>query len=213
MATIVSVLNTKGGCGKTTISIHIARALKRSGKRVLLIDSDPQGSARDWAATSSGESLVSVVGLDRPTLQKDLPSIAIGYDWVIIDGAPQIQMLAVDAIKVSDIILIPVQPSPYDIWACDDLVGLIKARQELMAGKPKTAFIISRSIKNTMLARDVRKALELHELPIFISGTTQRVIYPQSSSLGSTVLDMDPNGEASQDVIRLSKELEDFVNS
>ena len=71
----------------------------------------------DWHSASEG-SFVPVVGLDRPTLDKDLPAISGGYDWIVIDGAPQLRDMAVSAIKAADVVLIPVQPSPYDIWAC-----------------------------------------------------------------------------------------------
>ena len=117
---VISVLNQKGGSGKTTIATHLARAIQLKGFSVLLVDSDPQGSSRDWAAVNE-ENPVPVVGIDRPTIERDLKRIA-EKDYVIIDGAPQAADLAISAIKASDIIIIPVQPSPYDIWATSDLV-------------------------------------------------------------------------------------------
>ena len=83
-------------------------------------------------------------------MAKDIQAIKDNQDWIVIDGAPQIAELAVTAIKCADLILIPVQPSPYDIWACEDLVDIIKARQEVTDGTPKAAFIISRSIKGSV---------------------------------------------------------------
>ncbi|TXL21731.1 peptide transporter, partial [Methylococcaceae bacterium HT2] len=121
MTEIIAILNQKGGAGKTTLSTNIARSLQLDECEVLLVDSDPQGSARDWNAAGDG-ALVPVIGLDRSTLAKDIQSVKGGKDFIIIDGAPQIAELAVAAIKCSDLILIPVQPSPYDVWACDDLV-------------------------------------------------------------------------------------------
>ena len=120
---VISVLNQKGGSGKTTIATHLARAIQLKGFSVLLVDSDPQGSSRDWAAVNP-ENPVPVVGIDRPTIERDLKRIA-DKDYVIIDGAPQAADLAISAIKASDIIIIPVQPSPYDIWATSDLVGVV----------------------------------------------------------------------------------------
>ena len=110
-----AILNQKGGAGKTTISVNLAMALQQSGQRVLLVDSDPQGSARDWHAAGNG-SLLTVIGLDRPTLDKDIKALN-GYNKILIDGAPQLAEMAVSPIKCADIVLIPVQPSPYDIWA------------------------------------------------------------------------------------------------
>lgn len=206
---IVAILNQKGGAGKTTISVNLARALQQAEKKVLLIDSDPQGSARDWHAAGEG-NLLSVIGLDRPTLHKDIKNISDRYHWVLIDGAPQLAEMAISAIKCADIILIPVQPSPYDIWAAEDLVEVIKARQEITEGKPKAAFVISRQITNTNLGKEIREALNGYKLPIFESGTFQRVVYAKTAATGSTVLDTEPYGEASVEIKKIAKELEEF---
>jgi chromosome partitioning protein len=208
MSKIIAILNQKGGAGKTTLATNLARALQKAdNESVLLVDSDPQGSARDWNAASGGE-LVPVIGLDRSTLAKDIQAIKDNQDWIVIDGAPQIAELAVAAIKCADLILIPVQPSPYDIWACEDLVDIIKARQEVTDGTPKAAFIISRSIKNTQLSKEIGEALLGYGLPVFKSFTSQRVIYAKSAAIGSSVLDIEPNNEAEKEIIN---ELKEFI--
>lgn len=186
MPSVIAVLNQKGGSGKTTIATNLAFALKQAGHKVLLIDSDPQGSARDWNEANGG-ALLPVVGLDRETLPSDLKAIQSGYDFVVIDGAPQIARLAAAAVKAADVVLIPVQPSPYDIWAAADLVELIEARREITEGKPKAAFVISRAIKNTRLSGEVSEALAGYELPVLQNFTTQRVVYPTTASTGGTV--------------------------
>ena len=90
---------------------------------------DPQSSTRDWHAV--GNSEIAVIGMDRPTLERDVKKIANDFDWVIIDGAPQLTNMALSAIKCSDLIIIPVQPPPYDIWASEELVDVIKHRQQI----------------------------------------------------------------------------------
>jgi chromosome partitioning protein len=203
--TVIAVLNQKGGSGKTTIATNLAHALKQAGVKVLLVDADPQGSARDWNEANGG-TVLPVVGLDRETLPTDLQAIRSGYDYVVIDGAPQIAKMAVAAVKAADLVLIPVQPSPYDIWAAADLVEVIKARQQITDGSPRAAFVISRAIKNTKLSGEVAEALEGYGLPVLKNGTTQRVIYPTSASEGKTVFS-DGDNPASDEIRAVAEEL------
>ncbi|MCA9091710.1 MAG: AAA family ATPase, partial [Planctomycetaceae bacterium] len=114
---IIGVLNQKGGVGKTTIAVNLAATYAKSGLRVLLVDADPQSSALQWSSARDAEPLFPVIGMAKPSLHRDLPDIAKDYQMVIIDGAPRVNELGRAAILASDMVLIPVQPSPYDIWA------------------------------------------------------------------------------------------------
>jgi chromosome partitioning protein len=210
MTKVIAVLNQKGGCGKTTISTNLAHALSLKGYKVLLVDADPQGNARDWQEANDG-NLFPVVGLDRETLPKDLAAISEGYDYVLIDGAPQIAKMTAAAIKAADMVVIPVQPSPYDIWACADTVDLIKARQQVTDGKFLAAFVISRAIKNSKLSKEVNEALSTYSLPVLKSITTQRVVYATSAAAGKTVMS-ESNSEAKEEVDTLTEEIIGIVN-
>ncbi len=202
---IISVLNPKGGCGKTTISTNLARALFDRGHSVLLVDSDPQGSARDWHAANE-DNPIELVALDRPNNVKTLASMAANYDYVVIDGAAKLEDMIAAAIKVSDFILIPVQPSPYDIWAASDLVDFIKARQEVTDGVPLAGFVVSRAVEGTRLGDDVRAALDDYALPVCKTAITQRQVYPQTASEGRTVFDAD-NAKAKAETVALVDEV------
>ena len=201
---IIAILNQKGGTGKTTLSTHLARALQLQGKDVLLVDSDPQGSAGDWAVVNENQT-VPVVSIDRPTLDKDLKNIK--KDFIIIDGAPHANEMIVSALKVSNGVIIPVQPSPYDIWATSDLVDLVKQQINITKGALKVAFVVSRVIKGTKIGSEIIKILEKYDLPVLETRITQRVIYPSSAAEGTTVLDQDPKGEAAQEIQKLTNEV------
>jgi chromosome partitioning protein len=205
---IIAVLNQKGGVGKTTLATNIATKLHIDGAKVLLVDSDPQGSARDWHA--AGNSEIAVVGIDRPTLEKDVKKISDSFDWVIIDGAPQLADIATSAIKCADLIIIPVQPSCYDIWASEDLVDLIKTRQQITDGTPKAYFCVSRRIVNTSLGAEVTEALKGYPIPVMKSSTSQRVVYIQSAALGQTVFDTK-NTDAIQEITNIVNEIKEIM--
>lgn len=206
---IIAILNQKGGVGKTTLATNIASKLHLDKERVLLIDSDPQGSARDWHA--AGNSEIPVVGMDRPTLEKDIQKISNNFDWVIIDGAPQLTDMAISAIKCADVIIIPVQPSPYDIWASSDIVEIIKERQHLTDGKPQALFCISRKIASTSLSKEVVEALENYGLSVLKSSTSQRIIYAKSAAEGKSVFEALKGTEAAQEIAKIVDEIKELL--
>lgn len=181
----IAILNQKGGSGKTTISINMTEALRRQDKNVVLVDSDPQGSARDWAAAAQ-ECPFPVVGIDRPTIDRDIKAIT-DRDFIIIDGAPQIANLAVSAIKAADIVLIPVQPSGLDVWATADMVDIIKQRIDITEGKLKAAFVINRLIKNTKIGNEILTVIADYGLPVLHTVIHQRVAYAGTISEGQTI--------------------------
>lgn len=203
---IISLLNQKGGVGKTTLAVHLAEVLSRLDKSVLLVDADPQGSALDWAANRPDDPRFPVIGLPKPTLHRELPAIAKNHDFVLIDGPPRVNELARAAIMASDVVLIPVQPSPFDVWAAKEIVDLL---QEASAFKDniKSAFVINRKIVNTAIGRDVVEALASYPLPVLKTSVGQRVAFAESAAQGLTVLHTDPNGQASQEIVSLATEL------
>lgn len=206
---IVSLLNQKGGSGKTTLATSLAHAFAQDGIKVVLGDCDPQGSARDWA-DAGGSDICPVIGLDRIATLRDLRSISA--DLVILDGAPKVADLAAAAIKISNLVLIPVQPSPYDLWAADTVVRMIRERKEIADGQPTAAFVITRAIQRTTLSREINDVLgnDYPDIILMKAGTAQRVAYANSAASGGTVFSTD-DALAKGEILQIKKEIEQWL--
>lgn len=204
--TVIALLNQKGGVGKTTLAIHLATAFALSGHKVLLVDADPQASALDWSASRQTDPLFPVIGLATKNLPRELHHHLPNYDHIIIDGPPRVNELARATIAAADLVLVPVQPSPYDVWAAKDIVAMLN-EMSIIKPNQKCAFVINRKIVNTAIGRDVAEALAGHLLPVMEASIAQRVAFAESAAQGSTVLELDSNGQASREIMALAEEV------
>jgi chromosome partitioning protein len=202
---IIGVINQKGGVGKTTVSVNLAAALSQTRRRVLLVDADPQGSALAWSSLREAEPLFPVIGMAKPTLHRELPALARDYDIVVIDGAPRVNELSRAAILASDLVVIPLQPSPYDVWASADTVRLVREAQQFRAGI-RAAFLINRRVANTVIGRDAAGALaEFEDIPVLDVALGQRVIFAETAAKGQAVVEVAPTSEAAHELARLAE--------
>lgn len=217
---IIAILNKKGGTGKSTLTVNIAHQLQVWGKKLLLIDADPQKSAIDWYSANEGKVL-PVVSVDRPTIGKSIAAISLGYEFIFIDcpsgistderSVSTINDISIAVLKCADVILVPLQAGAYDEWSTVSLLEFIREIQRMRDGKPKVALIATRQIKNTNLCKNFRTVLQETNFPVFKSETCNRVAYASCIKSGQTVIDTDTVGDAKREIEEISKELLEFI--
>src|SRR4051812_25969306 len=208
---IISVLNQKGGVGKTTLATHLAAGLAAKGERVLLVDADPQHSALDWGAKRETPLPFTLMGQPTAVLPRALPPMVPNpYTAIVIDGPGKLTDVPRSAIMASDVVLIPVQPSPYDVWSSADILKILN---EAKVYRPdvKAAFVITRKIANTVLGRDVAEALADFDVPVLGTHIYQRQCYATTAGDGLSVVEAKPKDDshrqAAEEVMALIEEV------
>ncbi len=210
---IAALLNQKGGVGKTTLALHLAGTWAAQGRRVLVVDADPQGSALDWSEQRSREALprlFGVLGLARETLHRELPEIARDADHVVVDGPPRVTGIARSALLAAHVVLVPATPSPFDGWASGEMLRLIDEarvfRPELVA-----RFVLNRCAARTVIARETGEALADHDPPVLASRVGQRIAFADAARTGRLVGELDTASAAAREIAALAVEIEGLV--
>jgi chromosome partitioning protein len=187
-ALVIAVQNPKGGCGKTTIAVHLARAVQMGGFDVVILDSDTQGTARDWRARSPAD-------YDGPRVQaatnprqlvRSAEEHGAGADVVVIDGSARLGKHTGAVVAAADVVLIPVQPTAFDLWGTVEFMDTVEGAAA--SGDVRPAFVASRRDPRTRLSKQLSGALEPYGFPV-LEGTAQRVAYAYAVQDGRTVLD------------------------
>lgn len=216
---VITIANQKGGTGKTTLAVNLAVESARRGHHTCVIDTDPQGTALDWASRrdsieDEGElAQVNVIRHHEHTgaLEGGVPD-AIDADLTIIDTKGQLDGHTVRACKAADLILIPVAPTAADLWPTGDLVTWIKKRKEVNSNRgalprPDAAMIVWRAKVGTKNAAEADRAAGQLGLDVLDARSHDRVAWQQSIGDGVAVSEIAGTGKASDELTALTTEV------
>ena len=203
---VIALVGNKGGAGKTTLTVNLSVGLERHG-RVVILDTDPQGSSAQWRSIADDDKLPPVISATE-SLVEMVRDLEQDNDYVVVDCPPSVQAPQTLAIlQVSDKALIPVQPSPFDLWAS---IHIENAVTEARASNPslQALLVINQLEPRTTLSQLMRDALAEIEVRVADTAIRRRAVYRASALEGRSVYNMGKRGaEATAELNQLIEEV------
>lgn len=202
---IIAVISQKGGAGKTTLAINLAGAGLATGLSVLILDTDPQATASHWSEWRGSDDLEVVDCASPPLLSRKIQQAAsLGADLVLIDTPPHADIMAREACKLADLVLIPCRPQAFDLKAVETTAALVQASGKpafvLLMGGPQRAPTTYKEARELIEGSDGVDGMGVTVAPVML---TQRAIYHHSTAQGKTATELEPDGKAADEVAAL----------
>jgi len=190
-AKIIVVTQFKGGSGKTTVSMLLAGTLARRGFKVLVVDADPQGTATRWAAAAPDDvpfpAAVMSLSVAGSKVHREVAKVAEDYEMILIDCPPAADSpVPQSALLVADLALVPVIPSPLDLWSSTGIRQVIETISQINEGL-QARLVINALEPRTSLAKEVVDILSAFGIPRVNTALHHRTVYRQSAVFGGTV--------------------------
>lgn len=205
-AKAITVAQQKGGAGKSTITAQLAVAYAQAGKRVGIVDIDPQGSLAMWFEVR--KMLVDEAGAGITFLQAsgwrlstELDRMKRDLDVILVDSPPHAETDVRIAVRAADLILVPMQPTPLDLWATQPTLDLAKKE------KSQAIVVFNRTPPKGKLVDAVKAKILQAELPVAETVLGNRVAFAASMMEGKGVVESNPRHTATKEIKALAAEI------
>ncbi len=201
----IAVANLKGGCGKSTLSLNLASGLMSRGS-VALLDADPQGTLEHWLKASV-DGMPSVINASSD-IEKSIKSIESEFDYIVVDCPPSLESgHTKKVLELVDLLLIPVLPSPPDLWSSVHMVDAVKEAQK--TNKRLKSYLVRNQVENrSALSKAMKQAIEFCGLPALKSSLGRRASYRWAALEGISVYQFGKRGDtAVNDIESVIKEV------
>jgi chromosome partitioning protein len=181
-AVVITVAQQKGGVGKSTLSAHLAVAFAQQGYSTILFDTDPQGTCTHWHAQRKKND-IGLIATSGWRLTRDLSMARDNNDVIIIDTPPHAEMDIKVSVRAADMVLVPIQPSPADVWAVKETFNTINGESR------QCMVVLNRVVHRANITEETKQKLQQLDIPVADQELGNRVLFAASMESGLTVLD------------------------
>lgn len=201
---IITIAQQKGGAGKTTLAIHLAVAWSLAGQRVAVVDIDPQGSLTEWhkvRAADGADTGLTHLQVSGWRTQKEVERLARDHDVVVVDSPPHAETEAKLAVRVADLVIVPVQPSPMDLWAT-------RPTLDLATGEKRAVLLVMNRVpsRGRLLDAVAEKARDLG-VPVADASLGNRIGFAAALMDGLSLQETDPRSRGAEEIAELAAEI------
>ncbi len=201
MAFVVAVAQQKGGAGKSTVAANLAVALAMGGDRVALLDTDPQQSLARWWEERAHQPRAVALDFETPAgwrIPAAIDRLKRNHGFIILDTAPHAETEAKIAIRAADLVLLPMQPSPADLWASDATLKLAAAE------KRRAVVLLNRVPASGKLPQQIQAELVRRGVAVLAEKLGNRTAFASAFMLGLAVCEAAPKNQATTELSALA---------
>ena len=195
---VVAIVAEKGGVGKTTLALSLAVAAVQAGRKVAVLDLDPQATAAQWTDRRTPE-FPWVVATPATRLKAAIENAqGQGVDFVVIDTPPHAGADAVEAARLADLVLVPMESHLYSLETLPKLGNMLK-----LAGDVPASFVVSKSSVQGKEAQDAAAYIAGQGFEVCPVTLHLRAAHRHAGNVGQTAQEYDPKGKAAEEAQKI----------